>query len=300
MVQSLSTILWSSHYCLRRDGVIVNHINKQKPNEGEELIVQCNGQSNPVLKDDDITWTKQNNNTFQQTGKQLVIKNVNRLDTGNYICNAVITLLPSVGSATVVIGTTLVEVDVIYRPSVVVSPYYNPFNVIENKTNLQLTCAVTESKPSVTSFRWYKDGSIISTTAIYTIPIVKQSNSGRYTCDATNDVGSSGLSTSLILNVLYGVTVVSISKQEPSEGNELLITCDAQSNPAYTDNDVSWTKEHNTTFKRSGKHLVINNINRFDNGTFTCIVTLTLTPSIGQAVDVQGTTNVEIDVLCKY
>ncbi|CAC5371766.1 unnamed protein product [Mytilus coruscus] len=285
-------------------GVTLSPIDRQLPQEGKELTVQCIGQSNPALSDNDIIWTKQNNNTFKQTGKQLVIKHVNRLDSGHYICNAVITLLPSIESSVDVIGTTIVQVDVIckysiYRPSVVIIPYYNPFDVVENTTYLQLTCAVSDSKPNVTSYRWYKDASVISTTAVYTISSVKRSNAGMYTCDATNIAGSSELSSPIVLNVLYGVTVAPISKPQASEGNELSITCDAQSNPAYTDNDVSWTKKHNTTFRQSGKRLLISNINRLDIGTFICIVKLTLTPSIGQSIDVQGTTNVEIDVLFK-
>lgn len=76
--------------------------------------------------------------------------------------------------------------------------------VIENTTNLVLNCTVIDANPAATSYRWYKNGSIIdgSIGASYTIPTVRRSHTGNYTCDAKNSVGNSDISSDLQLNVL--------------------------------------------------------------------------------------------------
>lgn len=82
--------------------------------------------------------------------------------------------------------------------------------------------------------------------------------------------------------------------------SQLLISCNVRSYPAVTNNDVIWTKQNNATFQKKGQQLVISNVNRVDSGIFVCSVLITLTPTIGQPVNVTGSTNVEVDVLCKY
>lgn len=86
-----------------------------KPHEGLQLIMTCNGSSNPQIKDKDVTWSKRNNDTFTQTGTKLLIKNVNILDGGTYICTVIIELQPSIGQTIVVKGTTHVMVDVLCK-----------------------------------------------------------------------------------------------------------------------------------------------------------------------------------------
>lgn len=91
-----------------------------------------------------------------------------------------------------------------------------------------------------------------------------------------------------------------MSTQTLTEGNKLIISCIGQSYPNITNHDVKWTKHNNETFNRVGVQLVIDNVNRVDNGTFVCSVLLQLTPSVGQSVNVTGRTTVEVDILCKY
>ncbi|CAC5365729.1 unnamed protein product [Mytilus coruscus] len=186
-------------------------------------------------------------------------------------------------------------------PSVTVSPEYNVYNVIENTTNFELNCTVTGANPAVKSYRWYKDGLIISTAATYTLSTVQRSNTGNYTCDATNSVDSSDPSSALQLNVLFGIELNPIRRKEYQEGKQLSITCTGKSKPAITDYDIEWTKENNNTFIRTGKQLVINNVNKLDLGTYVCSVVIQLTPTVGQPVNVTGTTSVEVDILyCRF
>lgn len=81
------------------------------------------------------------------------------------------------------------------------SPSFNPYNVVENATNLQLTCTVTESNTHIRSYRWYKDSSVVSTDLVYIIIRVGRTHYGLYTCEATNTAGS-GASAAIQLNVL--------------------------------------------------------------------------------------------------
>lgn len=96
-----------------------------------------------------------------------------------------------------------------------------------------------------------------------------------------------------------GVEIVAVSKKEPVEGKRLTVTCSGQSNPAMTDDDVTWTKQNNNTFSMKGRLLLIDNANRLDSGTFECAVVIKLIPTIGQPISVTGRTSVEVDVLCK-
>lgn len=88
------------------------------------------------------------------------------------------------------------------RPDVAISPVRSPYEVIENTTNFHLACNVTNANPAVTSYRWYKDGVKVSTSATYTIPKVYRSHTGSYTCAASNTVGISEHSSVLQLNIL--------------------------------------------------------------------------------------------------
>lgn len=90
-----------------------------------------------------------------------------------------------------------------------------------------------------------------------------------------------------------------MSMHQPIEGNKLVISCTAESNPQITNGDIKWTKMNNITFQDTGQ-LVIENVDRGDSGTYICTVTLNLKPTEGTAIDVIGTTSVEVDVLCKY
>ncbi|CAC5421786.1 SN [Mytilus coruscus] len=185
-------------------------------------------------------------------------------------------------------------------PTVAVYPVRTPFTVVENTTNINMNCKVTSANPNVTSYKWYKDGLDIATVATYTISTVHRSDTGIYTCDATNSVGSSTSSSAVQLNVLYGIEISSIMENQPIEGGVLNITCSGQSNPAMRDNDVIWTKQYNNTFGMKGQRLVVRNVNRIDSGIYICSVVIQLNPNFGQPVTVTGTTTAKVDVLCKY
>lgn len=65
--------------------------------------------------DNDINWTKQNHREFSQQGRNLVIDNVNRLNSGTYVCTVMIQLIPTIGLPVNVTGITHVKVDVLCK-----------------------------------------------------------------------------------------------------------------------------------------------------------------------------------------
>lgn len=105
--------LWNK--CLFSDGVELNSISKNNKTEGNKLKIACNGESYPVMTENNVRWSKQNNNTFWINGSHLEIKHVNRVDSGTYICTVVITLTPTVGHSVKVTGTSTVEVDILCK-----------------------------------------------------------------------------------------------------------------------------------------------------------------------------------------
>lgn len=88
------------------------------------------------------------------------------------------------------------------RPKVTVSPELREYYVIENTTNVQLACVVREANPVAKSYRWYKNNASISNGAVFTIASVHTLDSGSYTCDATNAVGTSTQSFAIQLIIL--------------------------------------------------------------------------------------------------
>lgn len=72
-------------------------------------------ESYPLVTGKDVKWSKQKNTTFNGEGMQLVINNLNRLDSGTYVCYVVIQLTPTVGQNVTVTGKTTVEVEVLCK-----------------------------------------------------------------------------------------------------------------------------------------------------------------------------------------
>lgn len=97
------------------DGVETVTVSKKEPVEGTRLTVTCTGKSYPAMTDNDVTWTKQNNNTFIRKGRILLVDNINRLDSGTFLCSVVIKLIPTIGQSINVTGRTTVEVDVLCK-----------------------------------------------------------------------------------------------------------------------------------------------------------------------------------------
>lgn len=105
-----------------------------------------------------------------------------------------------------------------------VSSDTNLSNVIENSTNLHLTCNVIDAHPAVMYYKWYKDGTKVATESqIYTLSTVHRSHSGSYSCEASNTVGSSGPSSGLQLDVLckFNILLLNLDYQHLKEAGNV-------------------------------------------------------------------------------
>ncbi|CAG2248420.1 unnamed protein product [Mytilus edulis] len=170
------------------------------------------------------------------------------------------------------------------------------------------------------SYWWLRNSSFISNSAIFDIARVKWSDTGMYRCQANNSVGLSELSTAINLKVMYDlediyyvfkglvnyhisispdVQLDKLDEIKLNEGTRLFVSCNGHSYPEFSENHVIWTNNNNT-FNRPRRDLVIDNVNRNDSGTYKCSVTLKVKPTIGESVDIIGTTTVHVNILCKY
>lgn len=92
-----------------------------------------------------------------------------------------------------------------------VFPDFNESYVTENATDLRMICNVTDANPALyESYSWSKDGSLFKSSAAYTISTAERSNTGSYTCDATNEVGTSDPSPVFQLNVLCKFYIIQV------------------------------------------------------------------------------------------
>lgn len=91
--------------------------------------------------------------------------------------------------------------------------------LLENATNFQLTCTVIDGNPMDSTYRWFRNGSLISTTAIFTISKVKTNDAGSYKCDSSNIIGVSDQSAEIHLNVLCKFMIVNQKHQKEKKNN---------------------------------------------------------------------------------
>ncbi|CAG2217812.1 unnamed protein product [Mytilus edulis] len=280
-----------------------------------------------MMTNNDVHWSKQNNNTFRRVGLQLVVDSVNRLDRGIYVCSVVIQLTPTAGQAVNVTGSTTVELDVLSMlsersemcqkwtncltkttllwtewPSATTCGSticdslsdINPYKVKENTTDLHLTCNVTDANPAAMTYRWYKDGSSLSTGETYEIQTVRRSHTGSYTCDATNTVGISDISSFVELDILYGVSLkLSETEINIKESEKWELSCIGDGNPLpklacfYSHNSTTvGEQKDNTTF------INVEHANCVDTGIYICSGNNTIGESVSKSAD--------IHVSCKY
>ncbi|XP_013183075.2 hemicentin-2 [Amyelois transitella] len=181
------------------------------------------------------------------------------------------------------------QLSVNYYPRVTVSPE-NELRVGTNAT-ASLECSV-DSKPTVNTITWSKDGKPISESFIYTIRGVTKQDAGKYTCTADNGLGRTG-EKDVYLDVLFPPTVTVKSKTyEAEEGGNIEVVCEVMSNPKPS--SVEWTKENEPDFRQYGNVLLLTRVNADTAGTYSCRATNVMSLSDGKRLERSSSASVVV------
>ena len=177
-------------------------------------------------------------------------------------------------------------------PRVTVGPE-NPIKVEKDDT-AQLQCGV-DSKPTVNTVKWLRNGRFIDTHFKHTIPRVTLQDAGSYVCSADNGLGQVGKA-ELQLDVLHAPIVSLPESREVKEGTDTTVECDIVANPRPA--TIQWTKEGDEKFHQNGPTLRLNNVNARHNGKYTCSATNQLQPT-GKAKTLR-TSNATIEINVRH
>ncbi|XP_066014896.1 hemicentin-1-like [Pocillopora verrucosa] len=243
----------------------------------------------------DVVWTK-NRMELNVTGDmrlsvssndgdhQLTISNVQQSDAGQYRCVA----NNSLDTATSSSATLTVQ----FAPEVTIDGDQKRY--LANGTDLLLTCQFN-ALPTVSEVQWVKDGIVIASTLItppngsrvtishhnesqtqLSIIAVSLEDAGNYTCNVTNNVGSSSSNwTSIVIQVIPSI------EQDPKaspvkERENLTLFCNASGSSLR----ISWKKngsginpseDSRILLSRDNVQLTIVNVSRKDNGAYQCV-----------------------------
>lgn len=167
--------------------------------EGENVSVYCNVTANPAPAS--IEWLREGKSDFRQQGEVLKIHRITADAAGTYTCRAVNTL--STYNPTTLtrqrtnrIGNASVTLLVRHKPG---QGRISPEKPIAMEgTGVTLTCTMTPPGWPMPQYRWWREGdltstsnAIISTNSRYTIQSVHLGHEGKYSCQATNEIGQS-------------------------------------------------------------------------------------------------------------
>ncbi|XP_042230990.1 hemicentin-1-like isoform X2 [Homarus americanus] len=228
-----------------------------------------------------ILWMK-DTSIMQQTftaldPRTLLLKNVNKTDDGRYVC------LATNEAGTVEQDFTL-RVMVPPRLSDLDSPMVEKSVVVSRPVTI--TCfIVADPPPTIT---WLKDGKSLSSLSSevtvdnrgrhLTISYAQPSDSGNYTCQATNVAGTTNLTT--LLSVLTPPSWNSDSDLEEEivgvAGHGLDLYCDVLSSPAPS---ILWVKDgqmltptpEKVLLTQNDKLLQLKSLKDSDSGHYTCV-----------------------------
>ncbi|XP_062255000.1 B-cell receptor CD22-like [Platichthys flesus] len=239
--------------------------------EGQTITISCTVESFPQST---LTLMRINtNNLYSRPINSLSYKfTVTSVDAGLYFCRAQNTE----GSK----DSKQKELVVKYSPNNV-KVQANPGLDVKENVSLTLSCSA-ESNPPVSSVTWRKttDGreEIIQQTQTQTFRVnsASPSDSGLYSCEATNDIGR-GMSQPAEVKVRYKPRKTSISVSGSSDnqvkvGRSLTLTCDTDANPAPT--TYSWYRSKNqqtdSLWKNTNRRELSLRIQRADEACYSC------------------------------
>jgi len=236
---------------------------------GEDLRLACNvqgGQPEPVVR-----WLKNNEVHLspRKTGNNLKISHANSGHSGNYTCVAA----NKHGSDHISYLVSILEPPVVeLLPDSEVS--------LHRGDSATITCKLISGTPPV-AFEWTR-----SHKSKFTSPNVNWYNnsltienfnpatdSGRYTCQASNDAGSAVATTQVTLS-RPPIIVVSPSRETVNKGDDATFTCSVYGDDENDDVTITWSREYSQLedirMVVKGNQLIINNVLQGDSGRYKC------------------------------
>ncbi|XP_056900482.1 B-cell receptor CD22-like isoform X3 [Takifugu flavidus] len=228
--------------------------------EGDDIRLTCvSGCSTPV----DIVWFKDG----QPVSNDFVAR---REDTGRYHC--AVWRQERVRSAPV-------AVNVLYPPDRVTLTISSPGNVVRG-SSVVLTCHSDASPPVRNNgYSLYREGRFIGSGHRTPIPDVQPDHSGRYHCQAWNNISSRGVdhfnSSAVLLQVYYVPENISITINPAHVvwGSSVTLTCSSDANPPA--DTYIWYRNTNSSSSNglqvgSGQVLSIPSMEALHSGLYLC------------------------------
>ncbi|XP_029694103.1 B-cell receptor CD22-like isoform X2 [Takifugu rubripes] len=229
--------------------------------EGDDIRLTCvSGCPTPV----DTVWFKDG----QPVRNEVFV--ARREDTGRYHC--AVRGQERVRSAPV-------AVNVLYPPDRVTLTISSPGNVVRG-SSVVLTCHSDASPPVRNNgYSLYREGRFIRLGQNYTIPDVQPDHSGRYHCQAWNNISSRGVdhfnSSAVLLQVYYVPENISITINPAHVvwGSSVTLTCSSDANPPA--DTYIWYRNTNSSSSNglqvgSGQVLSISSMEALHSGLYLC------------------------------
>ncbi|XP_011898968.1 PREDICTED: B-cell receptor CD22 isoform X1 [Cercocebus atys] len=169
-----------------------------------------------------------------------------------------------------VLSEDTVQLNVKHTPKLTIEVTSNE-TIVRKGDSVTMTCKVNSSNPEYTTVSWLKDGIPLKeqNTLTLTLHEVTKSQTGRYCCRVSNDVGPA-TSEKVFLQVQYAPepSRVQISQSPAVEGSEVNFLCISPANPLPT--NYTWYHNGKEVQGRTEKQFQIQKILPWHAGTYSC------------------------------
>ncbi|KAF0876413.1 CD22 protein, partial [Crocuta crocuta] len=179
-----------------------------------------------------------------------------------------------------------VKLDVKHVPQLKIEASPREANVTEGES-VTMTCQVLSSNPPHWNIAWLKDGTRLmeQETLTLTLSSVTKEMSGKYQCEASNEIGS-GQSEEVVLQVYHapGPSRVEILSSPAKEGDKVEMTCVSLANPPPT--NYTWYHNDIKVPGRTSKTFQIPEVVLGHAGHYSCLAENRLGPGqVGQEAE---------------